>query len=134
MVVNCIFFFSLFPVWVLSTQISYLDKFFFSLPFLCILIFIKFFNVSKKNNNINYFIFSVILVYGLDQNLFFYLNFIKPYFTTYTKIFKIIYFAEILFLLILFFLFFLIIKIIRQSPKREIFLNLPVFFSGYFFC
>ena len=124
MVVNCIFFFSLFPVWVLSTQISYLDKFFFSLPFLCILIFIKFFNVSKKNNNINYFIFSVILVYGLDQNLFFYLNFIKPYFTTYTKIFKIIYFAEILFLLILFFLFFLIIKIIRQSPKREIFFKI----------
>ena len=133
MVVNFIFFFSLFPVWVLSTQISYLDKFFFSLPFLCIIIFIKFFNFSKKNNNINYFIFSVILVYGLDQNLFFYLNFIKPYFTTYTKIFKIIYFAEILFLLILFFLFFLIIKIIRQSPKREIFFKIYLSFLAAIF-
>jgi len=129
MVINFILFFSLFPVWILSPQITYIDKFFFSLPFLGIFFFIKFFNIFKKNNNIYYFVISIILVYGLDQNLFFYLNFIKPYFTSFIKIFKIIYYAEIIFLSILFILiFFFIKKITMQSQKKEVFFKIYLSF------
>ena len=129
MVVNFIIFFSLFPVWILSPQISYIDKFFFSLPFLGIFFFIKFFNIFKKNNNIYYFVLAIILVYGLDQNLFFYLNFIKPYLTSFIRIFKIIYYAEIIFLSILFILFFFFIKkITMQSQKKNAFFKIYLSF------
>jgi len=131
MLVNFLYFFSLFPLWIFHADINYLNKFFFFTPFFLIFIFIKLIELKIKKFDYYYLILSLIIVFGLDQNLYFYKNIIKPNLTFINEIFKIVYFFEFLFLSILVLIIFFLLKKIKD--KKITFLKIYTSFIGAIF-
>ena len=131
MLVNFLYFFSLFPLWIFHADINYLNKFFFFIPFFLIFIFIKLIEFKIKKFDYYYLILSLIIVFGLDQNLFFYKNIIKPNLSSINEIFKIVYFFEFLFLSILVLIIFFLLKKIKH--KKITFLKIYTSFIGAIF-
>lgn len=131
MLVNFLYFFSLFPLWIFHADINYLNKFFFFTPFFLIFIFIKLIEFKIKKFDFYYLILSLIIVFGLDQNLYFYQNIIKPNLTSINEIFKIVYFFEFLFLLILVLIIFFLFKKIKDRTLT--FLKIYTSFIGAIF-
>jgi len=131
MLLNFLYFFSLFPLWILHPDINYIKKIFFFIPFFLIWIFIKLSRLEIKKSSYYYLVISLIIVFGLDQNLYFYTNLIKPNFSVINKVFKIIYFYEILFLLLLALIIFILLK--KFNKKEIIFLKIYLSFIGTIF-
>lgn len=131
MLVNFLYFFSLFPLWIFHADINYLNKFFFFTPFFLIFIFIKLIEFKIKKFDYYYLILSLIIVFGLDQNLYFYKNIIKLNITSINEIFKIVYFFEFLFLSILVLIIFFLLKKIKH--KKITFLKIYTSFIGAIF-
>lgn len=131
MLVNFLYFFSLFPLWIFHADINYLNKFFFFTPFFLIFIFIKLIEFKINKFDYYYLILSLIIVFGLDQNLYFYKNIIKPNITSINEIFKIVYFFEFLFLSILVLIIFFLLKKIKH--KKITFLKIYTSFIGAIF-
>lgn len=131
MLLNFFYFFSLFPLWILHPDINYLRKILFFIPFFLFFIFIKLVRFEIKKSTYYYLIISLIIVFGLDQNLNFYINIIKPNIKIINEIFKIAYLFEILFLLLLSTIVFILLKKLRKN--EIIFLKIYTPFIGAIF-
>jgi hypothetical protein len=131
MPLNFLFFFSLFPLWILHPDINYLHKVFFFIPFFFIFIFIKLIKFEKKKSTYYYLIISLIIVFGLDQNLYLYINIIKPNFNFINEKFKIIYIFEILFISLLVSIIYILLKKLKE--KEIIFFKIYTSFIAAIF-
>jgi hypothetical protein len=128
---NLLYFFSLFPLWTLYADVNYFYKLLFLIPFFLIFIFIKLIKFGIKKSSYYYLALSLIIVFGLDQNLYFYKNIIKPNFHIINEIFKIIYIFEILLLLTLVLIIFTLLK--KTKERVIIFLKIYTSFIGAIF-
>ena len=123
------FFICLFPTWIFFKDITFYEKLSYFTPFL--LFYLALFYFYKKNffNKIKVISTSIITVFGLDQNLLLNLNFVKPNFEIFNKIFNNIYFADFFFNFTIIFFF----NSINFISKRECNKNNHVIYFGNIF-
>ena len=111
----------LFPAWLLSSNIILNDKFLFFLPYIFLFIILtRYFNL-KFESKFNFFLLSIITVFGLDQNLSLYQNIIKPNFIFLNKNLPNIYFADLLIVIIILIIIFIIFLFLKKKAIKILF-------------
>jgi len=122
-------FLCLFPSWIFTKSLVFTDKIIYFIPYAItyFLLFYYFKNDSffTKLNNLKIFVLSILTSFGLDQNILFNLNFVKPNWGFFQEIFPNIYFADLFFILFFFSVSFLTIYF---SKKK----NVEILYN--FFC
>lgn len=113
-------FISIFPLWIFSKNVYLYDKFIFALPFVLIILIIYFFFENEKFKKNKLFILSLIICYGLDQNLLLENNFIKTNYN-FLKFLNIYYFS----IFTLIFLLFVCLTLFYYFKDKFIFLIFP---------
>lgn len=130
-------FLCLFPSWIFTKSLVFTDKIIYFIPYAItyFLLFYYFKNDSffTKLNNLKIFVLSILTSFGLDQNVLFNLNFVKPNWGFFQEIFPNIYFADLFFILFFFSFSFLTIYFSKKKMLKfyTTFFAIFLFFNFY---
>ena len=119
---NLLVFVSFFPVFVLRSNLNQFEIIISIIIFVIPFFFLNYLVVEKKifkKNFLNVY-FSIILVFGIDNNLGIWNGLIQPFRFNLMEVFKIIYIPGILVYLTLIILFFFIFKLTEKNFKNVI--------------
>ena len=119
---NLLVFVSFFPVFVLRSNLNQLEIIISIIIFVIPIFFFNYLVIEKKifkKNFLNIY-FSIILVFGIDNNLGIWNGLIQPFRFNLMEVFKIIYIPGILVYLTLIILFFFIFKFTEKNFKNVI--------------
>ena len=117
---NLLVFVSFFPVFVLRSNLNQFEIIISIIIFVIPFFFLNYLVVEKKifkKNFLNVY-FSIILVFGIDNNLGIWNGLIQPFRFNLMEVFKIIYIPGILVYLTLIILFFFIFKFTEKNFKN----------------
>ena len=120
---------SFFPVFVLRSNFSLIEIIYSILVFFIPILLINLFFITKPPNN-NYFILylSMVIVFGIDNNLGLWNGFIAPYTFDFIRIFRIIYIPAFICLILMIILIFILLKITDTKFQNVILIFLLTIF------
>ena len=122
---NIIFFLSFFPIFIIKSNLNFIELFFILTFFLilCLFNFLFIKILIDKKNIYNVIYQSLIMVYGLDNHLGLFNGLIQSNIGFFLKHFNVIYIPGLLVLLILFILFFFLKLNLDESKLSKIFIT-----------
>ena len=119
---NLLIFLSFFPVFIFRSNFNQFEIIISIIIFILPIFFIYYLVIQKKffNKNFLNMYFSIIIVFGIDNNLGIWNGLIQPFRFSLMEIFKIIYVPGILIYLIFVIIFFFILKFTEKEFKNVI--------------
>ena len=120
--INLIIFFSFFPAYIFRSNFSVIEAFLLILIFIIPIISCNtiFYRVIKNRTKLLYFYISIIITFGIDNNIGLWNGIIQPIRFELFKFFQVIYYPAIIFLLT--FIIFIYFLLITKNKKIENFL------------
>ena len=119
---NLLIFLSFFPVFIFRSNFNQFEIIISIIIFILPIFLINYLVIQKKffNKNFLNMYFSIIIVFGIDNNLGIWNGLIQPFRFSLMEIFKIIYVPGILIYLIFVIIFFFILKFTEKEFKNVI--------------
>ena len=122
-------FICVFPVWILSKNIFFLEKLYYLIPYFLFYLSLVFFLSKNQIKKSTLIFLSLLTSYGLDQNLSLNLNIIKPNQSFLEQYFSNIYYSDFFLLIFIFlFVYFFFLLTNKEQTTKIIFSFLLVTF------